>query len=183
MGYAGLRMTASEYLALGETAERTELIDGVVCMSPRPTTRHQAALSLVQFQLELFVRSSPGFRYFPDVDLELGPSTVYAPDLVCYRPGRVTGFPGALTEAPDLIVEVLSPGTKAFDLTTKKDDYERFGVGEYWAVDPGDGRVRCYCRQETLLVEAPVSGDTLASTALPGFTLDIRPLRDLAGQG
>src|SRR5256885_1453627 len=40
IGYAGLRMTADDYLGLGETQERYELINGVVFMSPSPTPRH-----------------------------------------------------------------------------------------------------------------------------------------------
>ena len=60
-GYAGLRMTAEEYLALGETNARYELIDGVVCMSPKPSPLHQKILRFIQGQLEAFLDSNPGF--------------------------------------------------------------------------------------------------------------------------
>ncbi len=179
-GYAGLRMTAWEYLALGETAERYELIDGVVCMSPAPTPRHQKLIRAILRQLESFVDSNPGFDFFQDSDVVFSPKVVYEPDVSCYRPGRVPAMPRQLTEVPDLVIEVLSPGSRAFDLTTKKDDYERFGVGEYWAIDPADARVRCYKRDGEILIEVPVRGHTLASTGLPGFVLDLVPLRTLA---
>lgn len=181
-GYAGLRLTADEFFALGETADRLELIDGVVCMSPRPTSRHQAVIVLLIEQLTAYAKRVAGTRILPDVDWELAPNRVYAPDVLCYRPGRLVGFPIRLNTPPDLVIEILSPGTKAFDLTAKKDDYERYGVGEYWTVDPADARVRCYRRQGDLLIEAPVTGDRLESAALPGFSLDLKPLKDLAAQ-
>jgi Uma2 family endonuclease len=77
------------------------------------------------------------------------------------------------------VIELLSPSTRAFDLTTKRDDYEAFGVQEYWAIDSADARARCYRRDQDLLIEVPVRGDTLPSSAMPGLTLDLRPIRAL----
>lgn len=180
LGYVGLHMTAEEFLALGETPERLELVDGVVLMSPSPVPRHQVFLRLILRQLEQFVDSNPGICLFPDTDVRLGNYHVYRPDIVVYRSGRIAHVPERLDLAPDLLIEILSPGTKAFDLTTKRDDYERFGVGEYWAVEPDTGRVRCYQRRSDLLVEIPVPGDSVESITLAGFVLDLRPLRELA---
>lgn len=180
-------MTATEFLAMGETQERLELVDGVVVMSPRPTPLHQLILGLIFQQLRQWVERHSGAACFPDVDWELHPQKVYSPDIVCYAPGRLQGVPTRLTEAPDLLIEILSPGTKAFDLTTKKDDYERYGVAEFWAVDPVDVRVRCYRRSGAQLLEVAGAGgadgpDRLESSALPGFVLDLRPLREAAGR-
>jgi len=182
-GYAGLRMTAADYLALGETPERYELVNGVVCMSPAPTLRHQLFFGEIVFQMATIVRANPGFRYFPDSSVQFSADTVYEPDLSCYRPGRIPPMPSRLTEAPDLVIEILSPGSRAFDLAAKKDDYERFGVVEYWAIDPADARVRCYRRGGDQLIESasPAAIDrTLPSTGLPGFVLNMAPLRALA---
>ncbi len=173
-------MNAGDFLAIGETDERYELVHGVVCMSPPPSTRHQAAASLIHIQLGAFAAAHRGVRFFAEVGLELSSSSVLTPDLVCYEPGRVRGFPQRLTVAPDLVIEVLSPRTKVFDLTTKRADYERFGVREYWTVDPGEGRIRCFRRVEGKLEETPVTGDEVASAALAGFVLDLRPLLALA---
>jgi Uma2 family endonuclease len=117
---------------------------------------------------------------FPEVDWELRPDTVYSPDIACYAPGRINEMPARLTTPPDLIIEILPPGTKAFDLTTKKDDYEACGVAEYWTIDPADARVRCSARSGNRLVESAPDGDQLASSALPGLTLDLGPLRAAA---
>lgn len=171
-------MTAADFFAIGQTEERLQLVDGVVLMSPRPTPLHQTILRLVLRQLEQYLDAHPGAACFPEVDWELRPDTVYSPDLACFAPGRLTSIPARLTAPPDLIIEILSPGTKAFDLTTKRDDYERCGVGEYWTIDTADARVRCARREGGALVESPVTGDAIASAALQGFTLDLRPLRE-----
>ena len=179
--YYGLRMDADQFLAIGETYERYELINGVVCMSPRPTTLHQRLLNLVQLQLEPYRQSHPGVAHFAEIDLVLDPKTVYIPDLVAYRAGRIKGFPARLDIPPDLIVEILSPSTTAFDLTTKREDYGKFGVAEYLTFEPTDGRLRAFRPDGKVLVEAPAfAGDTFPSAGLPGFTLDLRPLRNPA---
>lgn len=178
-GYAGLRMSAEEFFGLGETQDRYELIDGVVLMSPSPLPSHNELVAEVVFQLKTHARIS-GARVFPETDLRLGRGLVYRPDIVVYAAGRLTGKPERLELAPDLVIEMLSPGTKAIDLVTKWGDYEAFGVGEYWAIDPADARVRAWRRQDERLIEAAVVGESVPSAALPGLVLNVRPLRELA---
>lgn len=176
-GLTGLRMTAGDFLCLGETIEHYELVDGVVVMSPSPTPWHQKIIRLILRQLEPYADAHPGFEFFADVDLVLSDKKVYAPDIVCYCPGRLVRIPHVLELPPDLVIEVLSPGTKAFDLTTKRDDYEKFGVIEYLAYDPADGKLRCFRRSGAQLLDMPVSGEVFDTAALPGWRLDLRPLR------
>lgn len=178
-GLTGLRMTAANFLSQSETRERYELVDGVVVMSPRPTPWHQEVVRLIMEQLGAYMKTARGTRCFADVDLVLATGKVYAPDIVCYRPGRLPRIPNVLEVAPDLVIEILSPGTKAFDLTTKRDDYEKFGVAEYLAYDPADGKLRCYRRDGDNLLDTPMAGDAFESVALPGWKLDLRPLREL----
>ncbi len=179
-GYAGLRMTADDYLALGETPERYELIDGVVVMSPSPTVRHQKIIALLFRQIDRFVERFGG-DVLPEIDVRLSERLVYRPDLVYYKPGRLAGLPARLDTPPDLVIEVLSPGSKPLDLITKKSDYERFGVGESWVVDPATGDVRCWSRRGDAFVEARVAGDRLTSGVVTGLVLDVAPLRGVAG--
>jgi Uma2 family endonuclease len=176
-GYAGLRMTAEAFLALGETDEHYELIDGVVCMSPTPSPLHQKILRLIQRQLEAFIDANPGFDFYPDTDVTIDSRYVLAPDLTCYRPGRVPAMPQRLTVPPDLAIEILSPSNRAYDLTQQRALYERFGVGEYWVIDPATGNVRCFRLHEGRFEEAAVDGETLESSMLTGFVLDLKPLR------
>jgi Uma2 family endonuclease len=180
-------MTADEFFALGESAERLELIDGVVVMSPSPFPIHQAVLDEIQGQLAVARRGGLRVVSFPDTDVEFGPGLVYRPDLAVYRAERMPKIPSRLRvpPAPDLVIEILSAGSKGTDLITKRDDYERTGVGEYWAIDPApDLRVRVWRQEKSggaRFIEAalprPEAPDVLESAAISGFTLDLAALR------
>ncbi|MDX2148489.1 MAG: Uma2 family endonuclease [Planctomycetota bacterium] len=200
-GYTGMRMSAHDFLALGETRERYELIDGVVVMSPSPVPLHSELVLEVLRQLFLFSVGRERLRVFSETDILLTSGDVYRPDLCIYLPGRVPPNTPLLDLPPDLVLEVASPSTKRLDYITKRDDYEAFGVGEYWIVDaiqpdggdqegrpsrPAPARrtlsVRCWRRQNDRLVATTVEGDSLASVSLPGFVLDFAPLRALIEQ-
>jgi len=82
--------------------------------------------------------------------------------------------------APDLVVEVLSEGTRRYDLVRKRALYERAGVQEYWVVDPGIDEVRVFRaeagRYAPAAVLAAETGDALSSPLLPGLTLPLAEL-------
>src|SRR5437764_1140051 len=147
-------MTAEEYLALGETRERYELIDGVVVRSPSPTPRHQRVAFLIALQVESHAEQNTDVRMIPGVDVRVARSRVYRPHIVVYARGRAGELPELLTSAPDLVVEVLSPGSERKDLVTKRADYEAFGVSEYWVVEPDALTVRQWVRSEGKFQEA-----------------------------
>ncbi len=73
-------------------------------------------------------------------DVELGPGDVVQPDVVVVPnvPNALLGIitRGHILGAPDLIVEMLSPGTVGYDRREKQDAYARAGVPEYWLADP-----------------------------------------------
>lgn len=178
-GFAGLRMSADEYLALAETHERYELIDGVVVMSPSPSDEHSEVAVDIAAQLSVFANQSGQIRVFAEVDTRFGPTIVYRPDVLAYLSARLQSGARRRDLPPDLVVEVLSPGNRGLDLVPKRRDYDRFGVGEYWIVDPESLQVRALQRPTPAdpFVETVVTGDSLASAAIPGFSLDLRPLR------
>jgi Uma2 family endonuclease len=183
LGYAGLKMTAEEFLSLGETAEKYELVDGLVVMSPSATPNHNEVVLEIALQLRAYADQTRAIRVFPETDVRFAGQKVYCPDISVYRADRLPPKLERLDQPPDLIVEVLSPGTRAFDLITKRDDYERAGVQEYWIADPTTGDVRCWQRRpgSVRLLETPPEGDTLSSSAFPGLMLNLRPLRGIAG--
>jgi Uma2 family endonuclease len=73
---------------------------------------------------------------------------------------------------PDLVVEVLSPSTRANDLGVKRDLYMRSSVHELWLVDP-DARTVTRARPEATPDELLPGGTTLRSELLEGFSLDV----------
>lgn len=175
--YTGLRMTADEYLALSDDGYRYELIDGVVVLSPRPIPEHQDILAEVVFQLRAFARKHDVGRAFPEVDVRVGPTLVYTPDLVFIPGTRRVRPPRRIDSPPSMVLEILSPSTQARDLSTKLRDYEAFGIMEYWVIDPVGRRFAAYRLEGGKYLEIPVTGNEFPSVAVPGFTLDLEALR------
>lgn len=173
----GLRMTADEFLALGETEQRLELIDGVVVVSPSPLPLHQKVARLILGQILKIADSGPGLDVYYETDVLLARRTVYCPDIVVYVPGRLAKVPARLDLPPDLAVEVLSPGNRKKDHITKREDYEKYGVGEYWIVEPADVSVVQLVREGDQLVERPSAGDTLVCAAVPSVQVDLSLVR------
>lgn len=69
----GSRMTAEQFLSLGETEARLELVDGVISVSPSPVPSHQRVVHELCFQLERWARASGGATVYPDTDVEFRP--------------------------------------------------------------------------------------------------------------
>ena len=181
--YYGLRMTAREYLALGETHIRYELIDGVVVMSPSPTAQHQQLIMKIAHQVVSFLNENPIGEVFPELDINLrsglGQEVVYRPDIVYVSKERADIIQKHVVGAPDVLVEIISPDSRQYDSVTKKNDYEAAGVREYWLIDPLESKMTFFIRQGDKFVESVPQGDTFASTAIPGFMLDLNRIRQL----
>jgi Uma2 family endonuclease len=179
--YHGLRMSAEEYWALGETFERYELINGVVIMSPSPTTRHQTIGTEILKQLTVFLDRQPQGIACYEVDIEItdarGKPVVYRPDVIFVAHPRAAEAMEKVTLAPDVVVEVVSPHSRPKDSTTKKEDYERNVVKEYWLIDPAKDACIFYRLDAERYVEVTVAGDRFESQAVPGFTLDLAAVR------
>ncbi|MFZ5367941.1 MAG: Uma2 family endonuclease [Spirochaetota bacterium] len=135
------RYTLKDYRAWPEH-EQWELINGIAySMSPAPRVIHQRILGTLFSQCSDFFKGKPCEVFIAPVDVYLSASdadeadTVVQPDLmVVCDPAKVreTGIFGA----PDFICEILSPATAWKDQTEKRDLYERYGVREYWVLNP-----------------------------------------------
>ncbi len=156
----------ADYLAWDD-GQRWELIDGeATCMSPAPTLDHQAIVTELVAQLATALRGKPCQPFASPVDVRLAaPGTaddridrVVQPDvLVVCDPSKLDRR--GVVGAPDLIVEVVSPGTASYDHVKKRRLYESAGVREFWLVHPADRIVVVY----TL-------GSTAPGSAAPGST-------------
>lgn len=183
----GLRMTAEEYAALPECDGWYELIDGVVCMSPSPLPLHQRIAARLTGQIIAFLDAHPVGEAFVEVDVFLGEGPrggdlVYRPDIVFIRQSRLPRGMERITGAPDLVVEIISNTSRRYDHETKKSDYERCGVPEYWIIDPYRKELAFYLLRQGRYVLAPAQGDQFGSEAIPGFSLDLNRLRKSFGE-
>lgn len=117
-----------------------ELIDNTIYTSPSPASKHQLLLNEINFQLmQLFKENKSGTVFITPFDVYLDEeSNAVQPDIVVVlnESQNIIDPNGHIHGVPDLLVEILSPGNQEYDLIKKKNLYERFGVKEYWIVDP-----------------------------------------------
>jgi Uma2 family endonuclease len=140
------RYTVADYLSWSDD-ERWELIGGQAYnMSPAPTIKHQSIAGEFYSQLNQKLKGKPCFSFVAPVDVVLSADDVVQPDvLVVCDPAKITER--NIQGAPDLVVEVLSPGTALKDMREKKLLYERSGVREYVVIDPLEEYVQRFCLQ------------------------------------
>jgi Uma2 family endonuclease len=138
MATTSTRLTYADLVAMPEDGKRHELIDGEHYVTPSPTLRHQLVLGHLHLDLGAYVEANGlGQAFFAPLDVILSDYDVVEPDLLFVSTERLARIGGPyIHAAPDLVVEVLSPGTRRIDATKKLRLYENFGVAEYWMIDP-----------------------------------------------
>ena len=117
-----------------------------------------------------------GKVYYSPIDVVLSRHNVVQPDILFISRERLGIIKEAcIRGAPDLVIEILSPSTEEWDRIIKRQIYGRYGVREYWIVDP-EGRsieVTAHNSKELATVQIYSSGMTLSSPLLCGFALEI----------
>lgn len=159
-------LTREDLDALPDDGRRFELIDGALLVSPMARRRHQRVVARLTFELEGWSRERGGATY-PGVNVDLDERTHLEPDVAWSADETDTGlaFDGTV---PELVVEVSSPSTRAFDRGIKRAAYLAAGVLEVWLVDLDADVVE----RHTAAASGPVlheRGSRLTTPLLPGF--------------
>ena len=179
----GLRMTADEFLDRPDDGYRYELVEGVVVMPPSPRMRHQAVTMEIIRQLNVFLTRHPIGQLLAETDMHLGRAKgrdfVYRPEVLFMTAEHWARAGDRLVGPPALVVEVVSQGSRRYDRITKKADYERFGVLEYWLMDPERDAMTFWRLRAGRYVEIEPEGKRFASEAIPGFVLDLAKVRKI----
>jgi Uma2 family endonuclease len=177
--------TSADLEAFPDNGFRYEIIEGELFVSKQPHWHHQFTCARITTFLESWsmqtglgqTNAAPGLLFADDDDV--------APDVVWIsykRRARALGKDGKLHAAPELVVEVLSPGSanQRRDRESKLGLYSRRGVREYWIVDWLTRKVEVYRRKlrRLRLVETLNQKDTLQSPLLPGFSCAVHDLFD-----
>jgi Uma2 family endonuclease len=178
-----LRWNSKDLESMPEDGKRYEVIDGELYVSKQPHYYHQRVCTNVLFLLETWSRKSrlgeangaPGLIFADDDDV--------APDVIWSSFSRLQSVlegDGKLHAAPELVVEVLSPGIRneSRDREAKMKLYSRRGVSEYWIVDRIVRRVEIYRREQAQLslFATLLDLDILTSPLLPGFSCSLADL-------
>jgi Uma2 family endonuclease len=174
-----IQYTYEDYLLFPEDGKRHELIAGDHFMSPSPITKHQKVLRQVFYKICNFLEHTPlGEVFCAPYDVVLSNTDIVEPDILFVSDERKA----IITEkniqgAPDLVIEILSESTRRTDEVKKRNLYERYGVAEYWIVDPELETVKIYkmtdegyVRPDELSLER---GDILITPLLPNFSIPL----------
>ncbi len=139
-------LTVADYRLMPAAGPRYQLIEGDLIMAPAPNRFHQDISGNLQYLLRAYLEEHPiGKLYAAPLDVFLDEVNVYQPDLVFVAKARFAILRDAgIVGAPDLIVEILSPGTEHLDRKAKVRVYARSGVAELWLVDPTEKTVQLY---------------------------------------
>lgn len=163
-----------EFLALPESVEKVELLDGEVHVAPSPSFRHQRVLHKLVVQLELWARTQPHpitVGQAP-MDIRFGPERILQPDAFVILDRVDFDHVGPLERVPELCVEVLSTD-RIYDRVTKRLVYAAAGVREYWVVEP-TGLIERWTGEGLVCAEEIV--EILRSSLLPGLSVDVPSL-------
>ena len=130
--------TINEVHALLPEGTLAQIIEGNLVMSPAPNLRHQRLAAVIFVKLFTHVQSTKlGEIFYSPLDVYLDENNILQPDIVFIKTERFSLFKdNGIHGAPDVIIEILSPGNNTHDVVTKKGVYEKSGVVEYWIIDP-----------------------------------------------
>ena len=129
--------TYNEYLNLPDDGKRYEIADGVLLLTPSSTGSHQDTIGEVCFYLRSHVKlAGLGLVIQAPFIVELSAKDVFQPDIFVVMNAHLDRVQEKkVVGAPDLVVEVSTSGTAAFDRLTRYDTYEYTGVQEYWILN------------------------------------------------
>jgi Uma2 family endonuclease len=170
--------------------ERIELIRGrIFKMSPAPSVTHQQILGNIFafFKAKLSAKTPCRVLFAPvDVRLKGRPfrkrkredneiTTVVQPDLIVVCDPEKMEDPRSIDGAPEMVIEILSPGNTRTETKYKLDLYEENGVEEYWVVFPSFNNVQVYLLEDDKYGKPLTfeSGDKIPCTVLKGVRIPV----------
>jgi Uma2 family endonuclease len=178
----GVKLTYDDFLLFPDDGKRHELIDGEHYVTPSPSRKHQAISWNLTIIIGSYLESHPVGRAFAaPFDVVFSNFDVVEPDLLFISNARLEALTSKNVQgAPNLVVEIGSPSTRRRDEIIKRKLYERFGVEEYWVIDPEIETIAVYRRvgesYQRVLELAVERHDTLATTLLPHLTLPLQQI-------
>jgi Uma2 family endonuclease len=156
------------------TSVRYELYDGEVILVATPFPRHQRVAMHVGSVLAEYEAWAGGLVFDSPIDIVFSEYDVVEPDVTFFRQERrhLVDMMAATQAAPDLVVEVLSRSTEARDRGRKMDLLARYGVPEYWIVDPVKNTLEIYALHGAAYAQVGVydGGQEVMSSTLPGLS-------------
>jgi Uma2 family endonuclease len=152
---------------------RYELVFGRFHLTPSPFPRHQVVVTMLLLHFHRIAKAAGGFVFIAPLDVVLADHSVVQPDLLYMSAARLELVGNRVEGAPDLVVEVLSPGTARFDRGRKLQLYSLYGIEEYWLVDHERRQIDFLIKGAGSFVAAPPAGRKYQSARIPEIQLDL----------
>ncbi|MGH9348468.1 MAG: Uma2 family endonuclease [Vicinamibacterales bacterium] len=173
------RVSFADLQRMPDNGDRYELYDGALRVVPSPLPWHQIVGGRLYEALVEHRRRHGGLVLFSPLDIVLSEHDIVQPDLVYFGPrsARAVRPHEAIRFTPDLAIEVLSSSTASVDRGRKRDLFARFGLPEYWAVDPPSKRIELSVLNAGHYgVPLIVGQGRLRSPTVEGLVMDVEPL-------
>lgn len=157
---------------------RHELIEGDHFMTPSPNLYHQSISANLFWHLKKYVDERKlGIVLAAPADIKLSDIDVLVPDIFYVKQERADQVHGNyLTEAPALVVEILSPSTAKRDRDIKYKRYAVYGVKEYWIVDPEKQTIETHDLEQQKLIRIFSKSEQLNSPTFPDLNLPLNKI-------
>jgi Uma2 family endonuclease len=168
--------TEADYFTLPDTNRFIELSEGELIMPPHPTHTHQLIVFELATKIRAFVQEQElGIVQIGPLPVRLWPGKIREPDILFVAREHSDRIGEQTYGPPDLVVEVLSPGTRRIDRLEKTVEYARAGVREYWIVDPDGRTVEVFILREGAyeLLGKWGGGEEACSEVLAGFRVAV----------
>ena len=176
----GVKLTYDDFMLFPDDGKRHELIDGEHYVTPSPNTRHQRISGNLFLLIGSWLEVHPiGHVFYAPYDVVFSDFDVVEPDLLYLSNERAADVltPLHARGVPELVIEIMSKGTRKRDETIKRRLYERTGVTEYWVVDPAIDVIQVHRRvQDRFATPIELSrgaGGVLTTPLLPGLDLPL----------
>ena len=174
------KVTYTDLESWPDDGRRYELYDGEVYVCPAPTARHQLAMGELYAHMRQFAQRTGGIVLMSPIDIVFTEHNVLQPDICFFQASRrhFVNLDKVTRVPPDVVVEVLSPSTRRNDLGRKKATFARFGVCEYWLLDPFKGRLERYSHAGGTYERTLSAGphEQFESVVLAGFSCPVDSL-------
>lgn len=175
------RISLDEFYRMRDDFDQLmEYIDGVVFMTPSPSTKHQRISGRLHAQLFQLLDGSDCEVFHAPFDVELkneqmDGTKIVIPDLsvICDKSGFLEN---KYVGVPSLIIEIISPSNQSHDLVVKLNLYMQYGVKEYWIVNPLLNTIQVYVLDENnkfKLHDVAKDQGSIKSTIINKFIVDI----------
>jgi len=154
---------------------KAELLDGVMIVHSPASLLHNRIAGFIRDLMKRYAEEKDAGEIFgPDDLIHVAPGRRFAPDVFFLEKLRIPDLVGEkqVEGAPDLVLEVLSPSNREYDLEEKRPAYREAGIREIWFIDPEEQEITVDRRRPSGFATRTIKTGRITSRVLPGFWLE-----------